>query len=204
MSKNWAAGEAKKADTSKDYVILENPGTRSYLDDLLINRFWPVIWSNLDHSGYNYHPQDTPDTEFELEHILTRSLTFMLFDREKAFFRGTLSCSEEHWMLKSEFFLSLSKENDPQVIFEILGNSRFTGNPPELSIYKTSGDFFQITLHAGNGAGWGKPDDDIVERRIKTVIETNIEIYNLVKERVLPAQALAEFLTKAYTVYEAY
>lgn len=185
MKKNWLISEAKKADISKDYVILENPEMRSYLDDLLLNRFWPSIWSNLESSKYNYHQQDTPETEFELGHILTRSLNFMLFDGDRAFFRGTLICSKEHWMLESEFFLALSKDNDQHVIFEILGNSRFRGNPPTLSIDKDSDDFYQITLRAGNGAGWGMHDDDTIEKRIKTVIDTNIEMHDFVKEGFL-------------------
>ncbi|MEW6584105.1 MAG: hypothetical protein AB1442_00670 [Nitrospirota bacterium] len=166
MKKNWLISEARKTDGSKDYAIMENPETRSYLDDLLLNRFWPFVWSNLESSTCNYFPQDTPVTEFELGHILTRSLTFMLLDEDRAFFRGTLSCSKEDWMLKNEFFLSLSKDNDPRVIFEILGNSRFRGNPPELSIDKMAGHFYQITLHAGNGAGWGIYDEDAVEKKL--------------------------------------
>jgi len=204
MRKNWLVSEVKKADISKDYVILENQETRSYLDGLLLNRFWPVIWSNLEGSGYNYYPQDAPKTEFEIEHILTRSLTFMLIDRDRAFFRGTLSCSMEHWMLKSEFFLSLSKVNDPQPIFEILGNSRLRGNPPELSVDKMSDSYYQITMHAGNGAGWGLYDEDTVEKRIREVIDTNIEMHEFVEEGILSPRDTGEFLTIAYKVYEAY
>ncbi|MDP3012140.1 MAG: hypothetical protein Q8N27_05420 [Candidatus Hydromicrobium sp.] len=43
MKGNWIVQEAKKIDKSKDLVILENPDTKNYLDDILINRFWPVI-----------------------------------------------------------------------------------------------------------------------------------------------------------------
>jgi hypothetical protein len=204
MKKNWPISEARKTDGSKDYAIMENPETRSYLDDLLLNKFWPFVWSNLEGSTYNYYPQDTPETEFELGHILTRSLTFMLLDEDRAFFRGTLSCSKEDWMLKNEFFLLLSKDNDPRVIFEILGNSRFRGNPPELSIDKMTGHFYQITLHAGNGAGWGIHDENDVEKRISVVIDTNIEMYDFVKEGFLSPENIGEFLSIAYRAYEAY
>ncbi|MBE0427709.1 MAG: hypothetical protein IBX72_13835 [Nitrospirae bacterium] len=107
-------------------------------------------------------------------------------------------------MIESEFFLGLSIDNDPQVIFEILGNSRFRGYPPELSVYKDSDDFYQITLRAGNGAGWGMYDENAVEKRIKSVIDTNIEMHDFVNEGFLSPQALGEFLTMAYQVYEAY
>ena len=42
MKKNWLISEARKADVSKDYAILENPETRSYLDALLLNIFCPL------------------------------------------------------------------------------------------------------------------------------------------------------------------
>ena len=79
----------------------------------------------------------------------------MLSDERYLFFRGKLSCSTEGWMLEREFYLSLSQENDLQVIIEILGNSRFAGYPPTLSIDraldKKGSDFYQITFHAGSG-----------------------------------------------------
>jgi len=132
--------EAEKADLSKDYILLENPEVKEYLDGLLLKKFWPFIRSNLEGSDFNYYPQDTPEPEFELKHILTRSLTFMLLNGKTAFFKGKLDCSMEHWTIESEHFPLLSKETNPRVIFEILGNSRFIGCPPELSVDKTSSD----------------------------------------------------------------
>ncbi len=42
MKKNWLISEARKSDGCKDYAILENPETRSYLDNLLLNIFCPL------------------------------------------------------------------------------------------------------------------------------------------------------------------
>ncbi|HAM52557.1 MAG TPA: hypothetical protein DCP92_18350 [Nitrospiraceae bacterium] len=204
MEKNWVLEEAKKADLRKGYIILENPEIRRYLDDLLLKEYWPSIWSNLEDSDYNYHPQDTPETEFERKHVLTRSLTFMLLDERKAFFRGKLSCSIEHWMIESEHFLSLSKDTDPQIIFEILGNSRFVGYPPELSIDKAGDDFYQITFHAGKGEGWGMHGEQYIVERIKKVFDINIAMHKLSSEGVISASRVGELLTTAYEVYEAY
>ena len=204
MGKNWAVEEAKKADIGKHYVILENPETRKYLDDLLLKEYWPSIWSNLEASGYNYHPQDAPETEFELKHVLTRSLTFMLFNGNTAFFRGKLNCSMEDWMVESEHFLLLSKDTDPRVIFEILGNSRFVGYPPELSIDKTGNDFYQITLQAGKGESWGMHGEQYIVERIKKIFDVNIAMHEHSMDGIISADQLGDFLTTAYEVYEAY
>ena len=40
--------EAEKADLSKDYILLENPEVKEYLDELLLKKFWPFIRSNLE------------------------------------------------------------------------------------------------------------------------------------------------------------
>ena len=204
MVKNWAVEEARKADLSKGYVILENPKTTEYLDDLLLKEFWPSILDNLEGSGFNYFPVDTPAPEFELKHVLTRSLTFMLLNGNTAFFRGKLNCSMEFWTIESEHFLLLLKETDPQVIFEILGNSRLIGCPPELSIDKSGSDFYQITFHAGKGESWGMHDKQYIMERIKKVVDVNIAMHEHSIDGVISADDLGEFLTTAYEVYEAY
>lgn len=204
MEQNWIIEQAKKADGSKDVVILENPEVRDHLDGLILNRFWPVIRNCLESSGYTYIPQENPETDFELSHILERSLSFMLFDGEKAFFRGKLICSIESWMIKSEHFLALSKVNDPWVVFEILGNSRFAGNPPTLMIDKNRDDFYQITFHVGSGAGWRRYDEQYIEERIKKTINVNVEMYDFSKEGFISPQDIGDFLSIAYEVYEAF
>jgi hypothetical protein len=56
MKENWILKEARKADESKGVAILENPKTKTHLDKLLLNRFWPIIRETLDDSMYNYIP----------------------------------------------------------------------------------------------------------------------------------------------------
>lgn len=203
MKENWIIKEARKHDESKDSVILESPKTRKYLDDLLLKRFWPVIRENLDDSMYNYSPQDNPETEFRLSHILSRSLVFMLFDGDRVFFRGKLTCSKDDWMLGNEFFLSLPLDTDPRIVFEILGNSRFCGNPPALSIDKRYG-VYEITLQSGNGAGWGLYGEKHIDDKIREAIDTNIDMYEFIRDEYLTAENLGEFLTMAYKIYEAF
>ncbi len=201
--KNWLKDEVKKADGSKDYIILENPAAAKQLDDLLVVEYWPVIHKSLMDSGYVYSPEK-PETEFERGVHLTRAMTFMLFDGMTAFFRGTLSMALDGWMLRREFFLLLERGHDPELIFEILGNSRFRGMPPTLTIDKRHDSFYQITLTAGDGAGWGRYDDEEVKKRTAGVIETNIKMYDMARERHLPVEKLGDFLSLAYKAYEAY
>ncbi|MBI4698406.1 MAG: hypothetical protein HY758_05705 [Nitrospirae bacterium] len=203
MKDNWILTEARKADKSKDSITLENPRIRKYLDDLLLKRFWPVIRENIEGSMHNYYPHKKPVIESEVHRSLSRSLMFMLFDGDRAFFRGKLTCSVDHWMLSNEFFLSLPQETDPQVVFELIGNSRFSGNPPTLSIDKRL-DFYQITLEAGNGAGWGLYEEKYIHGKIAEAIDTNIDMYEFFNEETLSAENLGEFLTIAYKVYEAF
>lgn len=200
---NWLRDEAKKADGSKNYVILENPAAAKQLDDLLVEEYWPVIQKSLMDSDYVYSPEK-PETDFEIGVQLTRAMKFMLFDGTKAFFRGKLSMAPDGWMLHREFFLLLEKEHDPQLIFEILGNSRFRGMPPTLTIDKSVASFYQITLTSGDGAGWGRYDDEEIKKRITGVIEANIKMYDIVRNGRLSIDMLGTFLALAYTAYEAY
>ena len=48
---SWIDTEALEVDSNKDLVILENPTAVHSLDDLLLNRFIPVIWRYLKATG---------------------------------------------------------------------------------------------------------------------------------------------------------
>ncbi|MBI5192364.1 MAG: hypothetical protein HZA08_02850 [Nitrospirae bacterium] len=111
------------------------------------------------------------------------------------------------WMLEREFYLSLSGENDFKVVIAILGNSRFAGLPPTLSmgraLDKNGADFYQITFHAGSGLGWGY-GEEYLDEQIKKVIDVNVRMYDFTRGAVITPQQLGEFLTIAYEAYEAY
>jgi len=202
MRKNWVIKEVEKINSEKNIVILENPKIRDYLDRLLLEKFWPVILSYLKETDYNYSPK--PEIESELSYDLERVLSFVLFDGERAFFRGKLRISVESWMLESDLFLPLSKNTDTEVIFQILGNSRFRGFPPTLTIEKEREDsFYQIDFHSGKGAGWGRHSEDYLKKKIRETISINKEMYELSKSGIT-AETVGVFLTLAYKVYEAF
>lgn len=200
MKKNWIITEAEKADDSKDLVILENPETKEYLDKLLLEKFWPVILNALENSNYNYSSE--PEIESTLGYALERSLVFMLLDGKMAFFRGALKVAMEGWMLNNEFFLSLPKQTDPQVIIALLGNSRLRGYPPALEIDREKeDDFYQITFNVGKGAGWGLHGEKYIKEEIEKVIDVNVRMYEFTQGGIsLPE--IGKFLTMLYEVYE--
>lgn len=108
-------------------------------------------------------------------------------------------------MISSDFFISLPKETEPDVLWELLGNTRLVGNPPTLRVDKRSAeDFYQMTFHSGKGAGWGLADETCVEERIKQVIDTNVKMYEETLDGQILPQDVGAFLTLAYDVYDAY
>ncbi len=72
----------------------------------------------------------------------------------------------------------------PEVVFEILGNSRFGGMAPELSIYKKNSDFYRIKFQSGKGAGWGLHGREYAEDRIRDVVDINVRMYEFAKGRL--------------------
>lgn len=200
--KNWLIREAEKADSKKNLVTLENPDVRDYLDQLLLENFWPVISSCLEESGYDYSPE--PEIDSELSYDLERSLFFTLLDGRRVFFRGGLKVSMESWMLESDFYLSLSKDIDSRLVFQILSNSRFAGLPPTLMIDKERADnFYQVDFHNGNGASWGLRNEDYIKEKIKKMVNVNKDMYEFSIDGITP-ETIGEFLSLAYEVYEAF
>ncbi len=204
MKDNWLIREARKADYLKDYAVLENPAQKEILDDLLME-FWNGFKNKLESYEYASLPSGNIEIMTEESYILTRYFEFMLFFDEGAFFRGTLSCSKESWMIQSVNFIPLSIENDPKVIFEILGNSRFVGNPPNLRIDKEHPEeYYQINFDHGYGASWGLKNKKKALQEVLKVIDTSVQMYELTNERVITTANLGEFISTAYEVYEAY
>jgi len=202
IKKDWILKETRKADGSKNAITLENPAVRKYLDNLLLKKFWPVISKYLKASRYNYSSK--PEIESELSGDLERSLFFMLFDGKRAFYKGKLRVSVESWMLENDLFLPLSINTDPQVVFQILGNSRFRGFPPTLTIDKEREDnFYQIDFHSGNGAGWGRYDEDYLEKKIRETISANEKMYEFSRNGI-SVNTAGEFLSLLYEIYEAF
>ena len=204
MKESWYIKECRKVTTDRDYVILENSEVKRKLDDILIKSYWPHIQNYCNKTKYILPFEKNKETDFELSYDYTRSLSFMLFDERIPFFRGKVCVSLETWLLGSEFFLGLPKETEPDIIFKILGNTRFVGNPPKLHIYKDHPSYFQITFNNGSGKSWvGTEENEVTEKIIQT-IDVNIMLYEFVKHKMVNRDNIGEFITKAYKIYECY
>lgn len=202
---NWVIEEAKKIDSSKDVAVLQNPEKRKYLDDILTKKFWPVAKESIIESMYIYSPDNIPKIDFEFSYELTRSITYMLLDGQRAFFRGKLSCSMSHWMLHSEFFLGLREDTDILTIIKILQDPLLKGIPPTLTLYEDNFyDYYQITIENGSGADWGYNDDHYIFGKIKKAVEVTASLYELSSGGVLKLEEVDEFLSLLHEVYEAY
>jgi len=200
---SWVIDQARKANSDQDRIVLEDPRVRSMFDRRLRKEYWPYIESCLEQTGYVYSPLK-PEIESEGGFILERSLSYMLFDIDMVFYRGTLKASAQGWMLENDFFLSLPLGTDLAILFQILENSRFSGYPPTLSISRHSPEYYyQIELHSGYGASWGMFDDKAVADRICEAINVNCKMYELTIHG-LARENVAEFLSLAYRVYEAF
>jgi hypothetical protein len=183
---SWLDEEAGKADPRHDRVILENPGTVRELDALLVGTYEPYIRAELARTGYSGAP---PIGEKWIESKwmgpeLSRALTFMLFDHLSfPFFRGTFSCTRQGFFLERECFLGFPRETDPSLLFQILSEDSFRGNPPELTIAPSPihpewDVYFQITLSAGTGLQTGPWTlHEAAKTIINQVIEDSVEMY---------------------------
>jgi len=204
MKEPWFVKESQKVTTNKDYVILENPVVRRKLDAVLVKTYWPQIQQYCEETGYFLPVEKIKETEADLGIEYGRSLIFMLFDEQAAFFRGRLCNSLEGWILESEFFLGLPAETKPEIIFEILGNSRFAGNPPMLCIYKDHPHYFKITFRNGYGKSWFGTQQDELNKKIFHTIDVNIALHQLVEDDMINEENIGEFISTAYQVYENY
>lgn len=201
---NWLSEEISKVDPSQDLIVFENPEIKVFLDDILME-LWEGFRYDLEEAGYNSVTECPEIKSKPYPSDLTRYFEFMLFDEDCFFFRGTLSCSRDHWMIEFENHIGLSNENDPNVVFELLGNTRFAGSPPEMTVSKRdSGDYFQIVFRNGFGAGWGLKDKNQAIVDVRKVINVNIKMHELALSGVISKENLGKFISTAYDVYESY
>jgi len=203
-SKNWIVNATHGLDPATDIVILENPQVRQQLDEKLIS-IWPRVRSHLEATGHIHTPDDEPGIESKPTTVLTRTLMWMIHDMDCAVHRGILELTQKEWMLHSEFFLSLPAGVDLRFVTEILGNSRFTGNPPQLMIYKRYPvHHYQITLNSGSGESYLDFNEGHVFDRIKECIDANVSMYELTIDGEWSEEIVGVFLTESYRVYESF
>ena len=91
------------------------------------------------------------------------------------------------------------------LVREIIGNSRFAGNPPSLTMDKRApANYYQILFETGRGEDWSQQSPAIITAKIKQCIDTTIAMNELTLDGEWNEEIVAEFLTTAYPVYEAF
>ena len=192
------------SNNPKGISILEDPELRNHLDTI-INTIWPSLKSHLEKTGYAFSPNSDPLIETKLSNVLVRSMMIMLFDAQSAFCRINLDCSPDHWMIRNEFFLTLPASADIKFICEILGNSRLSGNPPSLVISKNNpAAYYQVTFDSGRGEDWGMHETLYLIDKLRRAVDVNISMFEIMLDGEVNENIVAEFLTAAYEIYEAY
>jgi hypothetical protein len=210
---SWLQEQAKKADPKHDRAILENPDAVRELDALLMHTYEPYIREELAKTGYVEAPA-TGERWIESKWLgpeLSRALTFMLFDHMSyPFFRGVFSCTRRGFFMERECFLGFPRETDPALLFRILGEESFRGNPPELTITQSLihpewNVYFQIKLSAGSGLETGPWTlHEGAKTIIKQVIEDSVEMYETsMVDSFSTMQDLEDLLRAARHSYES-
>lgn len=113
------------------------------------------------------------------------------------------------WRVSASCFLGLNRYQDTDVLFQILGNSRFVGDPPTLTINKEEDrldGLFQLTFNNGIGAGGGPLSVHVqpILERLRLAIRTHAKLRELTAQGTIGREEFAEFVSTAYALYEAY
>jgi hypothetical protein len=210
---NWVTSESAKADSAKDRIILKNPGVVAALDGVLLGTCFPFIRTQLEMTGFRYMPAAN-DVRIESAWMgpeLARELTFMLFDdRDRLFLRCALRCSSRGYMFEREFSLGLPETADPRFLVRILGDPRFEGYPPVLSVHRSVVHpewdvFFWIVFTAGSGFDSGRwTMHNAAMNDIKQTIRDSCSMYDLsMIDGIRTMKDVERFLESAYPCFES-
>lgn len=209
MVPDWILNEAAKADGSKGVVVLRDPERDRLLDKTLRELVWPAAKAELEAAGLPYMPKDVPLIEPSNSIEISRQLTFMQFKEcgRLVLARCVVDLRMTGWMVTSTFFLGLDRDQDTDVLFQIMGNSRFVGYPPMLTVTREEDrldGFFQLTFNNGTGGGGGLTDPRPILERVRLAIRTNTRLRELTAHGSIGREEFAEFVSTAYALYEAY
>jgi hypothetical protein len=204
MKNNWVLESASSAVEINGLVRLENPEIKDRLDKILLS-IWPQIKEHAAKTMLKLEPPEEPDIISGESNNLLRTLSFMLFDGEDPVCRTEIECYSDHWMIDNEFYLNLDESADIEIVHELLGNTRFSGNPPTLMIYKLDPvNHFQLLFNAGWGEDWAEYDVSFLIESIYLSIDIHEKMHNIVLAGIKDTSQAEEFLSTAYEVYESH
>lgn len=206
MKKNWIIKKAEKIDPKCDYAFLENPEILGFLDDILWNKTWLPLKKYI-HKNYPIYCLQSDDdinirSEQGNEEKLERELCFALYDEISVISGYEISCARAGWMVKTKFYLSLHKNTDTRLVFQLLGSRDFIGMPPELNICPSMAEsYYSITIANRSGMAWDKGLNNLWPHLKKTV-DTNIKMNDLALSGFSSAEEVKEFINTALPIYK--
>jgi hypothetical protein len=203
-------------------TYLANPETIKNIDDLVKKYFWPAIKNAMDGSGLRAFgdPLDKLETLDDI-HYVARSFAFVLEDPKRPltnlptgiappwYCRGNLKCSLLSYMLSFDFLIDLPISFSLEKILELIGDRRFRGLPPELTVTvdMNEQEFYHLSFHNGHGAGFMLEEPAEAARSIRDRVKINIEIAKCVDSLVRDLAsdlAFARLKKALLTGYEAF
>ena len=183
-----ARGEPFSEDRT---IFLANPKIVKEIDDLIRRYFWPAIEKGLKGTGLEVlgDALDHVETVDDMKYA-SRSLTFLIEDPDRPwknlphgevppwYCRGRLRCSRLSYMLSFDFLIHLPISFSNEKIIELIGERRFSGLPPELTVTtdRDGQKFYQLAFHNGRGAGFGLKTVRDTATSITERVSINVEI----------------------------
>ena len=111
---------------------------------------------------------------------------FKVFDyHDYSFFRGSFSVLKDRWMFERTFTLGLPRITKPEYLLKIIGDTRFSGMPPTLSVedsdFRPEWDiYYVITFKSGKGTSLGSQTIiDHALTSVENVILASQQTYNM-------------------------
>lgn len=193
----WINRERAKSSFEDRTVFLANPKIAKEIGDLIRRYFWPAIQKGLEGTGLEVlgDALEQLETVDDMKYT-ARSLTFVIDDPDRSlknlphrqvpawYCRGTLRCSRLSYMLSFDFLIHLPISFSKEKIIELIGEPRFSGLPPELTVTsdRNRQKFYQIAFHEGHGADFGLKSPRDVAASINERVKLNVEIAKCVDE----------------------
>ena len=95
MNDNWIIKKVKKLNPDSDYVFLENPSTKKFLDDILWNKVWLSVKKYINENYSEYFSS----TDDDIDIISGKVVEFYSSQRTQGIFGLTLASQQINFRL---------------------------------------------------------------------------------------------------------
>ncbi len=185
----WIEGHKGNLFVDDKTVFLVNPKSIKTIDGLIEKHFWGAVQRALRGSGLRF-AGDRFDLATINAEIATRCFNFIIEDPRRPlsnlpsgrgppwYCRGTFECSPLAYMLSFDLYIDLPISFSINKIIGLLGDWRFRGGPPELSVeeHPTGKRLYHLAFHGGHGAGFLSETPKEAAWTVEKQIKINVEI----------------------------